>query len=514
MKKISLFPLCLVFSLLGSGIASAATYTYNRSGGSQSWTTPAGYAGGVAPSQPTDDLVIISSAGLNLGGDREIRNILVAVDGALMGAGSNVDGTLKIHGELSFADATSSITFRNGSDYKIQVFANQVNVTQGTLILGGTGSSSSKLDGFEVSGTTTVGGLLYNNRSNEDGTKLGTLNVLSSGTVVLLGGVATGDAATAFSTTVQVRSLSGEGTVMAGRSSASVVRNATLQITGTTGEHGYFTGKLENGDGKLENGGASNVLHLEIGSGANQTLAGKNTYTGQTTISGGTLTLTGSSHINSTSGIVINNGGALFQNSTTTLSVASLTFANGTLGGSGAIEAELTVGAGQTLSPGDGVGTLTLIGNQTWTGGGSYQWQMLDAFSGSDEIIINGTLFLDTLSDADTFNIDLWTLSAPGVSGEADGFNPAKGGSWLLLTATDIVYDTQYDISQLFAIRTGAVNGTDGFANPFNGFWSITLSEDSTQLYLNYAPVPEPRAWMLLLGGLLPALCRGWRKRD
>ena len=96
------------------------------------------------------------------------------------------------------------------------------------------------------------------------------------------------------------------------------------------------------------------------------TLTASNTYSGDTTIGAGTLFLTEPGSINASRSIAIGSGaildvfGRLDQ---------SLTLLSGkTLSGSGTLNGNLLVTNGATLSPGTGIGTLTVTGSASLAG--------------------------------------------------------------------------------------------------------------------------------------------------
>lgn len=117
--------------------------------------------------------------------------------------------------------------------------------------------------------------------------------------------------------------LSGSGSV--GASNSMVSGFNTLTIDSPSGEIS-FSGQIE-----------SNINLVKSGVGV-QILAGDNSYTGSTTINGGTLLMEGT-----------HTGGGAYTVET-----------GGTLGGNGSIEAGVTVQSGGTLAPGASAGELTL----------------------------------------------------------------------------------------------------------------------------------------------------------
>lgn len=104
------------------------------------------------------------------------------------------------------------------------------------------------------------------------------------------------------------------------------------------------------------------------------TLSGVNTYTGATTINAGTLQLSGTADVNTSSGIVVNGATAkLLQASATAISTP-VTLTNGTLGGNNTVNT-VTVGAGTGGIVSNGLGgtdtsTLT-VGSLTYSGAGT-----------------------------------------------------------------------------------------------------------------------------------------------
>ena len=160
------------------------------------------------------------------------------------------------------------------------------------------------------------------------------------------------------------------------------VGNATS--SGTTNNHTLVLDGTSTGNtitGILANGGASSVLTVNKQDSSTWSLSGVSTYTGATNITGGTLAITGSGSINTTSGISVNGANAIFQYSSSTALSAGVTFgASGgkfiydssatfsqpltvatgsTLGGHGSL-GSVTVSSGGILSPGNSPGQLTV----------------------------------------------------------------------------------------------------------------------------------------------------------
>jgi hypothetical protein len=234
------------------------------------------------------------------------------------------------------------------------------------------------------------------------------------------------------------------------------------------------------------------------------TLSGVNNYNGTTTISGGTLALTGTGSISSSQNIIVG--------ASTTFDVSGVTggytlASSQTLSGAGNVAGSASIAG--TLSPGSSPGTLN-TGSQIWLNGGDYNWQILDATgpagTGYDTIALTGTLDLSVLT-AGGFGINLWSLSSigPDVSGNAANFNSLLDQSWTLLTTTGGI--TGFDSSN-FTISVGANNGTGGFTNALDPEHGFQIAKDGNNLVLTYAAVPEPNAAMLIGGFGVIALLR------
>jgi autotransporter-associated beta strand protein len=130
-----------------------------------------------------------------------------------------------------------------------------------------------------------------------------------------------------------IGSLAGAGTV-----TNSNVAPAVL-TTGSDNTSTTFSGTMSNTSGPLS--------LIKVGAGT-QVFSGNNSYTGATTVNGGTLSVNGS--IASSSLTTVNTGG--------------------TLGGNGTV-GNTTVNGG-TLSPGNSIGALTVQGNLTMTAASTY----------------------------------------------------------------------------------------------------------------------------------------------
>ncbi len=239
-------------------------------------------------------------------------------------------------------------------------------------------------------------------------------------------------------------------------------------------------------------GGSSSVT--KSGSGI-VLFSGESTYTGNTWVAEGELRVDGN----------------IAASAQTFVASGAILSGSGTVG-------NLTLESGATGSPGNSPGTQTVIGDLEWSGGANYNWQIYNAggtagqLSGWDLYSVTGRLDLSALSLGGKFNINLWSLSgvAPDVSGYAINFDPFQNYTWTIVAAAGGV--TGFDAS-FFNINTGAINGTQGFANATYG-GSFSLDVSGNNLVLEYTkPVPEPGTWaaagLLALAALAARYRRG-----
>ncbi len=317
--------------------------------------------------------------------------------------GLTVDNATTLYLTGNNAFATGGVAVNNGSTLYLtgnNAFTGGVTVNNGSTL--------------QISGNNTfTGGVTITGGSTVQVGSAGALN-------------ASGANAVTFTGTAGTLSLGGFSTTVSGLNSiglnSATVQNAsatpatlTVNISGTTNDS--FGGNMQDGSG----GGPLSLV--KTGSGT-LSLLGNNTYTGTTTINGGTLCLTGDGvttlgEISSTS--VVDN--AVFQLAIPTVTAIS--------NFSYPLTANIS-GTGSLLK--SGPGSLTLSGNNTFGG--------MTTITGGTLILSGGSLSSNILNQA-TFEYDGGTFSgrlinqgalvftAPFIAGngmENDGTTTITGG--------------------------------------------------------------------------------------
>lgn len=199
--------------------------------------------------------------------------------------------------------ASSTITVNNpiannGGQLTVACY---IDGTAGTVVLNGVNATN----GTGIGNTTVFqGGTLKLGVSNALNTS-GTLNIGGSGSAPATTDIGTFDLA-GFNQTVNAL----VGTTRSGGNA-----NSTRRVTNSATGSGTSTLTVGNGNGSgtfngvIQDGSTAKIALIKTGSGT-QTLAGVNTYSGDTTINQGTLTLNNANPNNQTSTVVIAASGA------------------------------------------------------------------------------------------------------------------------------------------------------------------------------------------------------------
>jgi len=257
----------------------------------------------------------------------------------------------------------------------------------------------------------------------------------------------------------------------------------TLTLKGTNTDANTLSGLLADQDATT---GLVSLVKADAGT---WVINHANTYSGGTTVTGGTLKLNYAT--------ALGTGAVTVTGSNSVLSFVGANIANavsldsgGTLSGSGGV-GSLSVQSGGRVSTGSAPGTLT-AGNTTFAGGGSYLWKTNDAAGASgtatDLLSISGTLTIGA-TGANPFTIRLSSLLAGNSAGDVINFNAAQSSSYTIASASGGIIG--------FSAASFAVDSS-GFTNANSSLWAVAQS--GSNLVLNYTAIPEPATCAALLG--------------
>lgn len=485
--KISLIA-CAVATCAASCFGQA-TYTFNASSGNAGWGTSSTWTPTGLPG--SGDTVVMVNAGGNLGIDGpQSASILNAT--SLTGNFtilSNVNGSTLSLGTLNKSGA-NGLTIRNNSA------SNTLSLDVSTVNLGGSGNLNIGSSASTNIASATIGTLNLNTSSasaglfyyGADGQSFSIASADVTNGVIVLRNVSSG------STALSIASLTGSGGVIkASNSNAGSTGN--LKLTKSSGTASYA--------GVLIDGVTGSQLNVEKTNAGTQTLTGTNTYSGATTVTGGTLMIAGSGAINNTSGITVGQGAA-FNHSSSITNDRTITLngagagSKATLTGGGAFSSALTLdNLGDTLAPGNGIGSQSFTTGQTWTSF-SYDWELRN-FSGSaagtdfDQVAITGGLTLD----GSAYQLNLQSLTLSGVSGNVGNFSETNQ-SWTILTTTGGI--TGFNASE-WTLNLAGFSSSPAYSGNFS------LGTVGNNLVLTYT-VPEPSSILLFSLGALVTLQR------
>ncbi len=378
---------------------------------------------GLGNNGTADDGTLESNASVvEAGATLELQPGIRIIDEKLTISGVGVDGKGALYSDGTVNTDTrfgssnggdeSTIFLDGDSAIGVGVAGNQMNVGRiqgaGTLTKLGPGTltigKSSTYDGdLVVAEGRVVGrpGVVHRNLFVGFGASIAGIggNVFNTdGDVILVGSMDLNARTDDNSLIASIGRLYGSGVVVSSNPFAGV--GSTLNITGALGQ-GEFSGTIQD-----------NISIVKTGA-STQVLSGNNTYSGTTTINGGTLLVHGSH----------TGGGDYIINA-------------GTLGGTGAIHADIIVRSGGTLSPGPTMASLNAE-NVTFEQGSAFHIDISGEGHDllfTDSASLGGELFVSLATTDDGLYIPTSTESFISlVSGDLAGaFDNVADGERLL----------------------------------------------------------------------------------
>ena len=417
---------------------------------------------------------------------------------------------------------------------QITISTNSVNLgTGGTLLIGngieagGTGTVNLNV-GNNTWGTISVRAVQSAGVSSNATLNLGAANALGgSGAVLQLGVLNTALEGIRVNlngnnqTIGGLRSFSGNGSASAnGTRTVTSATAATLTIDNSSATNYLYDGAISGNISLVKNGTAT------------QTLSGNNTYTGNTTVNNGTLTLSGGTAIADAGTVILANTAGAVLNVNTSETIGSLQ-------GGGATGGNVTIASGQTLTVAEansntfsgslqgsgnltksGAGTLTLSGASanTYTGTTTVSAGTLTLDKTSGVVAIGGNLVLNGSSRlvygaskseqiADTASITInGSQSVFNGTAWADNVNPNANINETIasLTVTDGQFNTG-TTSNWTVTGAGVFDGSSGDAR-FAAFSGTSISFNSLSLTAMTGTTIVTSADSFVLGGNQPTL--------
>jgi fibronectin-binding autotransporter adhesin len=446
-------------SLAGSGTVTlqgaAVTLTTGANNTSTSYSGTIGEAGGLG------SLVKEGSGTLTLSGTNSYS-----------GGTTVTVGTLSISADANLGSSANGTTLSGGTLQSTGTFTMGRTITvSGNSSIDVTGANvltlSGMLDGNRTLTKSGTGSLIFGSTFNGAGYTGGL--AITAGTLALSG---TASIATSSGVTLSNSGIFDISATTAGASIKSLAGASTTSAVALGGQ----TVTLSNASGTFAGaiGGAGGGLTLTTGT---EILSGANTYTGATAINSGTLALSGTGSIATSSGVTLSNSG-IFDISATTAgaSIKSLAGASTTsavaLGGqtltlsnaSGTFAGAIG-GAGGKLSLNGG--TETLSGDNTYTGdtlvdGGTLAFGANGQISGSRVQIDSGTL--DVSGKTAGSSLSIVSLAGSG--------NVSLGNAGLTLGNADDTYGGV--IAGAGTITVGSGREVFNGANTYTGLTAIS----------------------------------------
>jgi len=375
---------------------------------------------------------------------------------AFLGNGGSSEGILRINGGTATVGANLNVLMNANNAAASGTFeVNGGTTTVGGQIILGSGSTAGSAD------MTVTGGTLYIGRNGVGIATSGTGSTTHS--ITLSGGTigsstTTGGGGWSSSANMTLGTVNGDITFQAANALAAA---RTITLTG-----------ILSGSGGLKKTGAGTL-----------SLGAANTYSGQTRIDAGTLSLTSAGSLNNSSRILVGSG-AIFNVDAKTTGSGTFTIQSGqTLGGSGTVKGTsggtVLMASGSTLSPGLSPGTITFddvdltldAGSSTFmeiAGDTAGQYDVISG-DGGNTITFGGALRLAFMNDALPTTQKLY-LFTDWQTYDGDFASIQQVGRYIIDTVT-------FD-----------VDGDGGYVE-WSGEWSL-------------APIPEPGTLVLFCVGV------------
>jgi autotransporter-associated beta strand protein len=429
---------------------------------------------------PDGGTTINSGATLDINGQKFNDTESITVSGSgVAGAGAIVNNsTNNVTQALRIVTLTGRTTFGGSSDWDIHSSGNgasdaALNTSDNTNKVTKVGTNTVTLFGVTVDGNLgdidIQGGSLSIQRNTTSlGNPGNTITVFSNATVELQ------NASNIWTKVIVLK----DGATMRGVNADEFAGPVTLESG--TGTFSVGTG----GALKLDTavGGAGGLTKSGIGS---LTLDSASTYAGPTSVTAGTLALTDSGSIDTSTNITLSAGATLDLSA---IASPTLTVTAGrSLNGSGTVLGNVTLASGSTLTVGgpgsNTVGTLTVTNTLLLQSGSTNQMELskLAGIASNDQVLSTNITYGGTLA----------VTGVGGAFAPGDSFRLFSAGSYSgSFSATNLPVGTTWNTTQLGV--SGTITVVSVVPPQFSG---VTLSNNTLQLAFSGPAGNSYRVW-------------------
>ena len=386
--------------------------------------------------------------------------------------------------------ATGAILDLNGYATTLGSLSGAGNVQLGAVNLSLYGSTSVQVFSGVISGTGAVSlDSPYRQVLSGNNTFSGGLSILWGGTLEVASASSLGTA----NLTISGGSLATTTSFSSTKSISLVTFPSAAGTIDVLADTTLSWGGVVSGSGALVKSGTGTL-----------SLSGNNAYTGTTTVSAGLLETLSSSALG-TGTVVVNQDAVLRLKSVIVNQVTMVS--GGTLSGYGSA-GSMTLNAGGLISPGDGLGVLT-VSSALFKGSSNYVWQVSDANGalgvGYDSLVVGGVAnFAQAGVVGGKINLKLVSLGAGQFPGNAASFSRSQIKSFTIMDATSFSLGSNSNLSDIFNVDLSGFRYEDG-TRTSSDLWSLQYDAANTAIILS--AIPEPSSYGLSLGAL--ALCVG-----